>query len=196
MGLFSSIGKIFNDVTGVTNSAKVNNQYQKEFAKNAHQWEVEDLKKSGLNPILSAGGSGASASGGGSAGTGSMGLTDIANSAAGIVKTISDINLQSNTEDLQKSQQQLNEVNATNAAAEGGWINKKAQAEISEAYSRMAVNSAKKEQTKEETTRTQGDPRYWLGKIGNSAKKEMNKAKSKEGWKEGPFGLFKYRKTA
>jgi len=39
--------------------------FQKEMAKNAHQYEVEDLKKAGLNPLLSGtGGKGASASGG------------------------------------------------------------------------------------------------------------------------------------
>lgn len=156
MGLFSSIGKMFNDVTGVTSSAKLNNQYQKEFAQNAHQWETEDLKKSGLNPILSAGGSGATASGGGSAGTGSMGLTDVANSAAGIAKTISDMNLQENTEKLQSSQSKLNEIEAANAAKQGGWIDKKAQTEISEAYSRMAINTAKKAETQETTKRIKG----------------------------------------
>lgn len=76
MGLLSSVGNILNDITGATSaarqsqkyalqSAQVNNAYQKEFAKNAHQWEVEDMAKAGLNPLLSAGGGGASASGGG-----------------------------------------------------------------------------------------------------------------------------------
>lgn len=39
--------------------------FQKEMAQNAHQYEVADLKKAGLNPLLSGtGGKGASASGG------------------------------------------------------------------------------------------------------------------------------------
>lgn len=76
MGLFSSVGSVLNDLTGASSaaakaqkyalqSAAINNKYQKEFAQNAHQWETEDLKKAGLNRILSVGGSGASASGGG-----------------------------------------------------------------------------------------------------------------------------------
>lgn len=40
-------------------SAFVGWKHQKEVMKNRHQWEVEDLRKAGLNPILSAGGSGA-----------------------------------------------------------------------------------------------------------------------------------------
>lgn len=45
-------------------AAKRSIAFQREMAKNAHQYEVEDLRKAGLNPILSAGGPGASASGG------------------------------------------------------------------------------------------------------------------------------------
>lgn len=77
MGLFSSIGGIINDLTGVSSSANqgfkysqalsnLNFEQQKYFAQNAHQLEAQDLKKAGYNPALTAtGGSGASASGGG-----------------------------------------------------------------------------------------------------------------------------------
>lgn len=59
MGLFKSIGGFLNDITGATSAAQ--NQYanSKEFAQNAHQWEVQDLKKAGFNPALTTGASSA-----------------------------------------------------------------------------------------------------------------------------------------
>lgn len=42
---------------------KMQQEYQTKVMQNSHQWEVEDLRNAGLNPILSAGGSGASTGG-------------------------------------------------------------------------------------------------------------------------------------
>lgn len=68
MGWFS-IGAAALGLLGAKKSNKVNQSlndaqlaFARENAQNAHQWEVEDLRKAGLNPILSAGGSGASVS--------------------------------------------------------------------------------------------------------------------------------------
>ncbi len=77
MGLFSSLtgdgllggalGFLGQRSANRANSAQAARSmaFQKETAQNAHQWEVADLKKAGLNPLLSGtGGKGASASGG------------------------------------------------------------------------------------------------------------------------------------
>lgn len=76
MGLFSGVGKFLNDITGTSSAGaqsqkyniqamKLQNQFQKEFAQNAHQWEAEDLIKAGYNPALTTGLGGASTSGAG-----------------------------------------------------------------------------------------------------------------------------------
>lgn len=63
MGLGSSIGKLVNSVTGATDAAQTNWKYQKQAMQNAHQWEVQDLTKAGLNPVYSANSQGASTGG-------------------------------------------------------------------------------------------------------------------------------------
>lgn len=58
MSWVSAVGSVFSSA-GNYLSAERAWKHQKEYAQNAHQWEVADLKKAGLNPILSTGGSGA-----------------------------------------------------------------------------------------------------------------------------------------
>lgn len=57
-GLAEAIGGAVNFGSSAL-SAYVGWKHQKEVMQNRHQWEVNDLRKAGLNPILSAGGSGA-----------------------------------------------------------------------------------------------------------------------------------------
>jgi hypothetical protein len=59
-GGLSLLGGLFGNNSAKKEAVK-NREFQERMARNAHQYEVEDLKKAGLNPILSGlGGSGAS----------------------------------------------------------------------------------------------------------------------------------------
>lgn len=157
------LGSFINKVTGASNSAKQSYKYsswlqnenfehQKEAMKNAHQWEVEDLQKAGLNPILSADGTGASAGGVGGGSTVGMqsgmgGLSDIINSAGGLLKLSSEIdNLDKDTElkgaVTGKTNKEVQEVNSRTQ------LN---NAKLKEVASNVLLNSAKTAETKMNT---------------------------------------------
>lgn len=110
------VGNIISDSTGASATAKTQFKNQmalqnhaQEFAKwqmgNAHQEEIKDLEAAGLNPILSAGGGGASASvGGGTASAGTPAgnpvdmILGLLTTAKGVEKTNAEIkNIEADT---------------------------------------------------------------------------------------------------
>lgn len=87
-----AVGSIFGAKMGADaaeDNMQAQIQWQREQLQNKHQWEVEDLKKAGLNPVLSAGGSSSAASVSPSAITNP--LSGLASSAAELGKLKSEI---------------------------------------------------------------------------------------------------------
>jgi len=92
----SALGGIFG-----RGSARQSMSFQRRAAKQAHQWEVEDLRKAGLNPILSGTGGPGARPGGGAMPT----TPDFASSAIGAARLSAEIkNIESLT-DLNKAKQ-------------------------------------------------------------------------------------------
>jgi len=104
MGFFKGVGKFFNDISGATSAAEQSYAYNKEFAQNAHQWEVADMEKAGLNPILSADGSGATGNVSPVSGGGQM--------ATGLLNSILDFSIMGKQNDIAQQ-----DVNAKSALA-------------------------------------------------------------------------------
>lgn len=114
-------------------------EWERERAKSAHQWEVEDLKAAGLNPILSAGGSGAVTSGISAPQVDTSGIRDVGealSTSAELKKTEKETETQTETaenikKDTELKEIQKGEVEATTALkmAEKGLISEKTATE-------------------------------------------------------------------
>lgn len=106
-GLLSSAGSAY----AADKAQKKQIEWERERAKNAHQWEVADLKAAGLNPILSAGGQGAA--------TGS--ISAVMPDLSGIGQIGSELTAAKKAETerkAQKSQEKLNDANVLKTQAD------------------------------------------------------------------------------
>lgn len=97
--------------------------FQRETAQKAHQWQVKDLRKAGLNPILSAKYGGATPSGGSS-------LPNIQNTAKAGLETKSleaAINKMNAEADLSSAKEQTEKTQAWKNMAEGSLADKRSE---------------------------------------------------------------------
>lgn len=127
-------------------------EWEKEKMKSAHQWEVQDLIAAGLNPVLSAGGSGAM-----NASAPNPSLPDYSTyENAKTQKITAAINMMNayTQAKAQSSQADLNEATKLKTEQEAGMIEPKAMAEIKHLNSAAAVNKAQKNLVESETTKT------------------------------------------
>ena len=147
-GLLSTAGSVW--------AAREAWKHQKEAMQNAHQWEVADLRKAGLNPILSAtGGSGASTGGLNTPMPDMSGISGGINSAISALKVENELKQQEANIDLTKQQEKQ-----AKAATDANWSN-----------ARMLNESAVEKQL--QNTYFQDHPNtfdsYMRGKVSNSA---------------------------
>lgn len=114
-------------------------EWERERATHAHQWEVEDLKAAGLNPILSAGGQGAATGGISAPQIDTSGIRDVGDAlttSAELEKTKKETETQEETaenikKDTELKEMQKGEVEANTALkqAEKGLISEKTATE-------------------------------------------------------------------
>lgn len=153
MGFLSGIGSIVNDITGASSSANSSYKYnsalqnqnwanQKEAMQNAHQWEVADLQAAGLNPALSAGGTGASTGG---AGGGGGGVASQMGDLSGLLNVITSFGQLANTTKMTDAQSGLLDAQTIAQITNNKYIDDNMKSTI---LNTMADTSLKKAMTK------------------------------------------------
>lgn len=181
----NAFGSGLNSITGATSAAKksqeyslesmaAQNAYEKEAAQNAHQWEIKDLEKAGLNPILSGlGGNGAQADTGISAGSQQgSGLTplDLLQSLTSAGKTMREIGLIGKQEEKFDAEIENIDADTANKRTENGYIDEKYKYQ----FANQEADTALK---KEQRTSQQGTLGNIIGGARDKDNKKTNSAK-------------------
>lgn len=160
-----------------------NEAFQKEMAQNAHQYEIQDLEKAGLNPILSAQGSSAGSIAGSSAPQGTS-AGNTGNYFGDKMEQIARIAQTKSGEELNESQAKLADSTANKTDIEAGLLPKKTQAEIKNLDKSSAKMEAEARKNKAEISLidTQKDLNTALTQYNRERSRGKTKAYSGGGW--------------
>ena len=197
----SPVGQVLNSITGATSaskasqkyalqSMKVQNAYEKEAAQNAHQWEVADLEKTGLNPILSGlGGSGASADTGISAGSQQASGIDILSSASGVAKTLAELPNFTKTGNQIDADTALKGAQAAEITAGLPFIPQQKKADVIKTLNDATLSSARTVSERGKGENIMGSIRHGFENAGIATKKDYENAS--ESYKKNRNWMFK-----
>lgn len=173
MGFLSGIGSIVNNILGGTSSAKqaqtyamqqqaASNAFNKETMQNLHQWEIEDLKKAGLNPALSYGGNTSGISTGTASGpqasTGDP-IAMIAN-AIGIGNTLKEMELTSASTTAKNKEAEKTEAETAGILSANKYVDDEKKNQIANTMADTALKTAEKNNELERKNLIQEETKY------------------------------------
>lgn len=166
-------------------------KWERERAKNAHQWEVEDLKAAGLNPILSAGGTGATTGGISAPVPDTSGISNAISSGISAATEQQRAETEKTTQNLQEAQANTAKQETSLKAAQtaeslenANLISKKTASEIANQSLKYVQTSKIDQEIKQQKERFEQEMKL--------IKEQIKKAKAEKNYKEAEALMKQY----